>query len=145
MPHVSADLADVPAPAVPQWLLAKRRLKAFVALTKPRIIELLLVTTLPTMVLAANGWPGGWLMLSTLIGGALSAGSANTFNMYIDRDIDAIMKRTRDRPLVTGDVTARAALIFAWVLAVASTAWFIWVVQSPLAAVLSVIAILTTK
>jgi len=113
-----------------------------VALTKPRIIELLLVTTLPTMVLAAGGWPGGWLMVSTLIGGALSAGSANTFNMYVDRDIDAIMKRTRGRPLVTGDVTPRAALIFAWVLGVASTAWFIWVVKSPLAALLSVIAIL---
>ncbi len=113
----------------------------YVALTKPRIIELLLVTTLPTMVLAADGWPGTWLMIATLIGGSLSAGSANTFNMYIDRDIDAIMKRTQNRPLVTGAVTPRAALIFGWVLAVLSTLWFWLVVDSPLAAALSVVAI----
>jgi len=113
----------------------------YVALTKPRIIELLLVTTLPTMVLAADGWPGTWLMVSTLIGGSLSAGSANTFNMYFDRDIDAIMKRTQKRPLVTGTVTPRAALIFGWVLAAASTAWFWFVVESLLAAALSVVAI----
>ncbi len=113
----------------------------YVALTKPRIIELLLVTTLPTMVLAADGWPGTWLMVATLIGGSLSAGSANTFNMYIDRDIDAIMKRTQQRPLVTGAVTPRAALTFGWVLAVVSTAWFWFVVDSPLAAGLSVAAI----
>lgn len=115
---------------------------AYVALTKPRIIELLLVTTVPTMVLAANGWPGGWLLATTLIGGALSAGSANAFNSYLDRDIDAVMHRTRRRPLVTGAVSERSALIFAWVLGVVSTAWFVWVVESPLAAALSVAAIL---
>lgn len=80
-------------------------------------------------------------MIATLIGGSLSAGSANTFNMYFDRDIDAIMQRTQKRPLVTGAVTPRAALIFAWVLGVLSTAWFWFVVQSPLAAMLSVLAI----
>lgn len=135
--------ADVPAPQIPRWLLATRRLKAYTALTKPRIIELLLVTTIPTMVLAADGWPSWWLMAATLIGGSLSAGSANTFNSYIDRDIDAVMKRTRSRPLVTGAVTPRAALIFGWVLAVASTAWFYWVVDSPLATLFSVTAIVT--
>ncbi len=119
----------------------RKTIGAYIALTKPRIIELLLVTTIPTMVLAADGWPGGWLMLWTLIGGALSAGGANAFNCYIDRDIDAIMRRTKKRPLVTGAVSARGALIFAWTLSVLSTAWFWFVVDSPLAAVLSVAAI----
>ncbi len=115
---------------------------AYIALTKPRIIELLLVTTIPTMVLASDGWPGGWLMLWTLIGGALSAGGANAFNCYLDRDIDAVMKRTRRRPLVTGAVSERGALIFAWTLSIVSTVWFWLVVGSWLAAVLSVAAIL---
>ena len=117
-------------------------MRGFIALTKPRIIELLLVTTIPAMVLAADGWPGTWLTLGTLVGGAASAGAANTFNCYIDRDIDAIMKRTRGRPLVTGAVTGAEALVFGSFLAVASTAWFFWVVASPLAAALSVAAIL---
>lgn len=134
--------SDLTSPVVPAWLRATRVLKAYVALTKPRIIELLLVTTLPTMVLAANGWPGAGLLVATLVGGALSAGSANAFNSYLDRDIDAIMKRTKDRPLVTGAVSTRAALTFAWALGVISTAWFVWVVNSPLAALLSVGAIL---
>lgn len=133
---------EVTAPAVPRWLQATRTVKAYVALTKPRIIELLLVTTIPTMVLAADGWPSLWLVLATLVGGTLSAGSANAFNMYIDRDIDAVMKRTRNRPLVTGAVSERGALVFAWALGVISTAWFVWVVASPLAATLSVAAIL---
>jgi len=132
----------VDAPSASAWRSATRRVGAYVALTKPRIIELLLVTTVPTMVLAADGWPGGWLLATTLIGGALSAGSANAFNSYLDRDIDAVMHRTRRRPLVTGAVSERAALTFAWVLGVVSTAWFIWPVGSPLAAVLSVVAIL---
>ncbi|GIG54511.1 heme o synthase [Demequina activiva] len=139
----AAPVTDpVTAPAVPRWLQATRTVKGYIALTKPRIIELLLVTTIPTMVLAANGWPSWTLLLSTLVGGALSAGAANAFNMYIDRDIDAVMKRTRNRPLVTGAVSERGALVFAWVLAVVSTAWFVWVVDSPLAALLSVLAIL---
>ncbi len=94
------------------------------------------------MILAANGWPGTSLVAATLIGGTLSAASANTFNSYIDRDIDAVMKRTRGRPLVTGAVTPRAALIFGWVLGVLSTGWFYWVVGSPLATLFSVLAIL---
>jgi len=133
--------SDVSALAAPRWVLATRRVKTYVALTKPRIIELLLVTTVPTMILAAGGWPGARLLVATLIGGALSAGSANAFNSYIDRDIDAIMKRTRARPLVTGAVTPRAALVFAWVLAFASTAWFYFAVGSALATLLSVLAI----
>ena len=64
---------------------------AYIALTKPRIIELLLITTVPTMILAERGWPSTWLVVVTLIGGTLSAGSANAVNMYVDRDIDALM------------------------------------------------------
>jgi len=123
-------------------IAATRVVKAYVALTKPRIIELLLITTLPTMVLAARGWPGLWLMVATLIGGTLSAGAAHAFNSYLDRDIDAVMKRTQNRPLVTGVISERGALIFAWILAAVSTAWFHWVVGQWLATVLSVVAIL---
>ena len=101
----------------------RRKLRAYVQLTKPRIIELLLITTIPVMFLAAQGIPNLWLVLGTLIGGALSAGSAGAFNCYIDRDIDRVMKRTSKRPLVTGELTDREALIFAWVTAVASTLW----------------------
>jgi protoheme IX farnesyltransferase len=89
------------------------RVRGFVALTKPRIIELLLVTTLPTMVVARRGLPSGWLILATLVGGTLSAGGANATNMYLDRDIDALMKRTSKRPLVTGIVSPTEALVFA--------------------------------
>jgi len=95
---------------------AAGRVRAFVALTKPRIIELLLVTTVPTMVVAARGLPSAWLVLATLVGGSLAAGGANAINMYVDRDIDAVMHRTAGRPLVTGAVTPAAALIFAVVL-----------------------------
>ena len=74
------------------------------ALTKPRVIELLLITTVPTMILAQRGLPDFWLVLATLVGGALSAGSANAFNCYIDADIDKVMDRTSKRPLVTGEL-----------------------------------------
>jgi heme o synthase len=84
-----------------------------VALTKPRIIELLLVTTLPTMVVAERGLPSLGLMAATLVGGALAAGGANAVNMWADRDIDRLMERTANRPLVTGEITPRAALTFA--------------------------------
>jgi protoheme IX farnesyltransferase len=95
---------------------------AYVALTKPRIIELLLVTTLPTMVVAQRGLPPVWLMLATLAGGALAAGGANAINMVVDRDIDRLMDRTKNRPLVTGAMTPRAALVFALTLEVAAFA-----------------------
>ena len=93
---------------------------AYVALTKPRIIELLLITTVPTMVLAEGGWPDTWLVIITLIGGTLAAGGANAINMYVDRDIDRLMERTRNRPLVTGAIEPRNALVFALVLELAA-------------------------
>jgi heme o synthase len=111
----------------------------FVALTKPRIIELLLVTTVPPMFLAAGGWPGGWLILATLLGGTLTAGAANVFNMVRDRDIDAVMVRTRDRPLPAGRVTARQAVAFGAVLGVVGPVW-LWFAVNPLAAVLTTAA-----
>ena len=116
-------------------------LRAYVALTKPRVIELLLVTTVPVMVLAERGLPSLWLVLATVFGGALSAGSANAYNMFIDRDIDMHMGRTSARPLVTGEVSGRAALVFATVLGALSVAW-LWVFTTPLAALLSLGAIL---
>jgi protoheme IX farnesyltransferase len=118
-----------------------RTAKAYVALTKPRVIELLLVTTVPVMILAARGIPNLWLVLATLVGGSLSAGSANAFNCYIDRDIDRIMKRTRGRPLVTGELRDRQALGFAWITGVASVLW-LGLLVNWLAAALSLAAIL---
>jgi protoheme IX farnesyltransferase len=100
------------------------RVMAFVALTKPRIIELLLITTVPVMFLAEQGVPDLWLVLATCLGGYLSAGGANALNMYIDRDIDALMDRTSQRPLVTGMVSPRESLVFGIALAVISTLWF---------------------
>lgn len=105
-------------------------MKGYVALTKPRIIELLLVTTVPTMVVAAKGIPGLWLIVATLVGGTLAAGGANAFNMVIDRDIDAVMERTKRRPLVRGVMTPRAATLFAVALEiVAFGVLAIWVNQ----------------
>lgn len=125
-----------PAPR-PLW----SRIGAYVALTKPRIIELLLVTTVPTQVVAARGLPSGWLVIATVIGGSLAAGGANAINMYVDRDIDRIMKRTQGRPLVTGAMTPRAALTFAVGLEVAAFAW-LWGFVNLLSAVLAVSACL---
>lgn len=119
----------------------QRKVRAYVALTKPRVIELLLVTTAPVMVLAANGIPNLWLVLATLVGGALSAGSANAFNCYIDRDIDRVMNRTKYRPLVTGDLSDREALVFAWVSGAVSVLW-LGLTTNWLAAALSLGAIL---
>ncbi|YAL81898.1 heme o synthase [Dermacoccaceae bacterium W4C1] len=95
----------------------------YVALTKPRIIELLLVTTFPVMFLAERGVPGLWLTVATLIGGTLAASSANVLNCYLDRDIDKLMHRTEGRPLVTGAISPRAALIFGVLLGIASVLW----------------------
>jgi protoheme IX farnesyltransferase len=107
----------------------RHRVGGFIALTKPRIIELLLITTLPTMVLAANGLPSFRLALATLAGGALAAGGANAFNMVIDRDIDRVMPRTQGRPLVTGLVGPGEALVFATALEVAAFALLWWQVN----------------
>jgi protoheme IX farnesyltransferase len=108
----------LPAVAMPRRQSLTAQLGAYVALTKPRIIELLLITTLPTMIVAQRGLPPVWLMMATLLGGALAAGGANAINMVVDRDIDKLMHRTRKRPLVTGAVTPRNALIFAITLEV---------------------------
>jgi protoheme IX farnesyltransferase len=119
----------------------RSRAAAYVALTKPRIIELLLITTVPTQIVAAKGLPSAWLVLATVIGGAMAAGGANAMNMVADRDIDAVMKRTRQRPLVTGEITPRDALTFAIGLEIAAFAW-LWAFVNPLSAVLAVAACL---
>ena len=127
------------------------KFKAYLALTKPRVIELLLITTVPTMVLAQHSlvtrgittstFPDLWLVLATLVGGALSAGSANAFNCFIDADIDKLMGRTKGRPLVTGELTTAQAFKFAWALGIFSTLWLGFLVNW-FSALLSVAAIL---
>jgi len=94
---------------------------SYIALTKPRIIELLLVTTLPVMILAANGMPHPWTIAATLLGGTLAAGSANTINCVVDRDIDAVMSRTKRRPMAKHAVPPVAALRFGIALGAAAT------------------------
>ena len=101
----------------------RRAMRAYVALTKPRIIELLLVTTIPTMFVAARGVPSPWLMIATTLGGTAAAGSANAINCWVDRDIDALMARTAHRPLVRSEVAPRNALIFGVVLGVVAFLW----------------------
>ena len=118
-----------------------RRVRAFIALTKPRIIELLLVTTVPTMVVAERGLPSVWLMVATVIGGTLAAGGANAINMYVDRDIDRLMERTKNRPLVTGELQPREALVFAVTIEIAAF-FFLWATVNLLSAVLAVAACL---
>ena len=112
---------------------------AYVGLTKPRVIELLLLTTVPVMFYAARGVPDLGLVVATVIGGTFSAGSASVFNCVYDRDIDEQMRRTRRRALPRHVVTARAALIFGFALAILSTViLYVWV--NPLSALLSVLA-----
>lgn len=118
----------------------KARLGAYVALTKPRIIELLLVTTLPAMIMAAGGWPSWQLVAATIVGGTLAAGAANVFNCYYDRDIDRLMHRTQRRPLPAGVLSPRAALVFGIVLAVVSVV-LLAATTTPLAAALAAGAI----
>jgi len=127
--------------AVTTLTSTRSRLGAYVALTKPRIIELLLVTTVPVMFVAERGVPPVGLVLVTVLGGSLAAGGANAINMVVDRDIDALMERTRNRPLVTGELTPRAALTFALGLEVAAFALLWWQVNL-LSAVLAVSACL---
>jgi len=136
---VPAIPAIAPGPAVP--VRSRGKLAAYVALTKPRIIELLLVTTVPAMIVAERGMPATWLILATLVGGTLAAAGANATNMVIDRDIDKLMKRTSKRPLVTGEITPRNALVFAIALEVGAAAWLALVVN-PLSAALAVAATL---
>ena len=134
---MSSQTLDKPPTRLGFW----RKAKAYFALTKPRVIELLLIATVPTMILAQRGVPDPWLVLATVLGGALSAGSANSFNCYIDRDIDKIMGRTKSRPLVTGELSAKEAYVFAWALGVLSVVW-LGLLVNLLAALLSLVAIL---
>jgi len=115
----SVPVGPPPQPVVrpATWLDVFR---AYVSLTKPRIVELLLVTAVPTMFLAARGVPGLLDVLVVIVGGALSAGSANALNCYIDRDIDQVMRRTSRRPLPQHTVEPRAALVFGLVIGTAS-------------------------
>jgi protoheme IX farnesyltransferase len=120
-----AEVPAEPAAAAPAGATGDRRgagavIRAYVALTKPRIIELLLVTTVPAMMLADGGLPSLWLVAIVLVGGGLAAGAANALNCYIDRDIDQLMRRTKRRPLPTDTVAPRSALVFGLVLAVVS-------------------------
>lgn len=133
-------LSSVHSGARPEKIGFKRTVQAYVSLTKPRVMELLLVVTVPAMILAQGGLPNLWLVLATLFGGAMSAGSAGSFNCYIDRDMDRRMKRTSKRPLVTGEISDRNALVFSWVLGVLSVAW-LWLTTNWLAAALSAAAI----
>ncbi|CAG7617810.1 Protoheme IX farnesyltransferase [Leucobacter soli] len=137
-PTETARIAESKTPGIG----ARRTIAAYVALTKPRVMELLLVVTVPAMILAERGLPNLWLVLATLIGGAASAGSAGAFNCYIDREADRLMKRTENRPLVTGEISDRNALIFAWVLGAVSIAW-LWITTNWLAALLGFAAIFT--
>jgi protoheme IX farnesyltransferase len=114
---------------------------AYVALTKPRIIELLLVTTVPTQIVAERGLPSLWLVVATVLGGTFAAGGANAINMYVDRDIDKLMKRTQNRPLATGVIEPRNALVFAVALEVVAFV-FLWTTVNLLSAVLAVAACL---
>ncbi|MGH9052147.1 MAG: heme o synthase [Acidimicrobiia bacterium] len=120
---------------------ASERLVAYLALTKPRIIELLLVTTVPAMVVAAGTWPGTGLVLATLVGGTLSAAGANAINSYLDRDIDARMHRTARRPLPSRKVRPGHALAFGIALGVAGLLW-LWGTVNLLAALLATSALL---
>ncbi len=120
-----------------RWSVVRR----YVLVTKPRIIELLLVTTVPAMVVAAGGWPGTWLVVATVLGGTMSAGSANAFNNLIDRDIDQRMVRTARRPTARQDVSPRATMLLGAVLGVAGFAWLA-VLVNVVAAALATSAIL---
>ena len=126
----SGDLARGP------W----RTVRDYVAITKPRIIELLLVTAIPSMILAARGWPDPVTAVAVIVGGMLAAGGANAYNSVYDRDIDAVMARTHARPVATGAVSPRGGLILATLLSVASVA-ILAVFANALAAALAIVAI----
>ena len=128
--------ADAVVPLHVSW---RTRAAAYFWLTKPRIIELLLVTTVPAMVLADRGLPSPWLVLAVLVGGTMAAGGANTLNCVIDRDIDEKMHRTHGRPLPMGAVTPEAALRFGIVLEIVAFVW-LWATANLLAALLAVSA-----
>lgn len=119
----------------------RETLRRYVMVTKPRIIELLLVTTVPSMVVAAEGWPGTWLVIATLIGGTLTAGSANTINNWYDRDVDALMARTSKRPTALGQLDPTTVLRFGIVLGIVGFIW-LWLLVNLASALLATSAIL---
>ncbi|MEK9663171.1 MAG: heme o synthase [Candidatus Nanopelagicales bacterium] len=112
-------MTDLAGPSQPTRTIG-RSVAGYIAITKPRIIELLLVTTIPTMILAAGGWPDVQVAIAVLIGGTLAAGGANAFNSVYDRDIDAVMTRTRHRPVASGEVSVAGGLVWATILSLAS-------------------------
>ena len=126
IPHERGHAATEPSGATRGWRAIARD---YFVLTKPAIMLLLLITTVPAMVLANGGWPGWWLVVATLVGGVLASGGAGAVNMYIDRDIDGIMVRTRNRPIPRGTVPARNAAIFGWALGLASGPWLFFTVN----------------
>ena len=142
---MSTDLPG--SPVTPEIVMSAPDLRtrstaaAYLALTKPRIIELLLITTVTAMLLAAGAWPGAWILITTLIGGTLSAGGANALNNYFDRDIDEVMRRTRGRPLARHEVAPTNALVFGICLGIAGFAW-LWATTNLLAASISTAALL---
>jgi heme o synthase len=127
---------NVAAAAAPGW---RRTMSDYLSLTKPRIVELLLITTVPAMLVAAGGWPGAGLLVATVVGGGLVSGSAHATNMVLDRDIDAAMHRTAHRPVPSGRISPQAALVFAAVLLVTGTGLML-ATTGWLAAVLTVAA-----
>ena len=134
-------ISDRPVDRAATLRSARATAAAYVSLTKPKLVELLLVTTLPAMMLAAGGWPGTGLVVATLVGGMLAAGAANTINCWYDRDIDRLMSRTRDRPIPTGVIAPRNALVFGVLLAWVSLV-LLGVFTTPLAVGLAAAAVL---
>jgi heme o synthase len=120
----ATERAGLAAVAIAPSQRISQRLRDYVTLTKPRVISLLLVTTLVPMIIAARGWPGGWVVLWAMVGGYLMAGGANAINMFIDRDIDAHMGRTALRPIPSGRMSPRHVLAFGLVLGTVSFAIF---------------------
>jgi protoheme IX farnesyltransferase len=141
-PDTEVTSAGGPAPAGSgKRLRPSGVLSAYFELTKPRIVLLLLITTVPAMILAHHGVPSLWLIVATLVGGTMSAGGANAINQYVDRDIDELMTRTRRRPLPARAIEPRRALAFGILLGVAGFLWLVFLVNVP-AALLSTAALL---
>ena len=130
-----------PTREAPKGARARATIAAYYHLTKPRIVLLLLITTVPSMILAKRGFPSPWLIAATLIGGTLSAGGANAINQFLDRDIDEVMTRTRRRPLPAHVLRPRYALAYGVALGVAGFVWMTATVNLP-AALLSAAALL---
>jgi heme o synthase len=139
--HVLPAPIDLAAERAARRQRTRQTIRAYVALTKPRIIELLLVTTVPAMMLAAGGLPPLGPLAVTVLAGTLAAGSANALNCYLDRDIDAIMRRTGNRPLARHAVSPGGALAFGVTLGVVAVGWM-WAATNTLAALLTLGAIL---